>query len=222
MTTTVNSAFPTSTNFDGLMGQPAIQAAYSFTNTAPTGQPGMIAMANTTTATALGTTYPIQNLLTLSATGIVSGNGFATRSLTTISGTVTGGAFVSGIRAGLTLSGTQNSADSRVNALFAKIDASAGTATAGYLDAIWADMGATGPSGGWGTNSNCIRCTNTTSGTINSIFYGYGKATFGMDMSDNGAGWVATAGTASTAAGGIKINANGNVRYIQLYSGAPA
>lgn len=233
MAATVNVPFPWPTNFDGLSnvsGSPGVVALQAVG--ASTVQPGEINVSSivnagsavntkTSTATALSTTVASEGALTLSATGIVSGNGWGTAGLTTMSGTVTGGAFIFGAYGKLILSGTQNHADSRMAALFAKVDASAGTYTAGQLSAAWFDMGSAAPSGGWATGgqANVIRVQNTTSAAVNALIYGYGKATYGLDLADNGGGWMFTTGSAATAAGGIKISNNGTAAYIQLYSG---
>lgn len=186
---------------------------------------GLISQSNTTTATALSNTYGVVGAMTASATGITSGNLRGVRGSVTMSGTVTGGAYLYGVQGKYIMSGTQNHADSRIGAVLAQLDCSAATCTAGYLDAIWADMGATGPTAGWNTNSNCIRCTNTTSGNVNSIYYGYGKAAYGFDLSDNSSGWIAAAGTGSgswanssyqAATYVIKVNINGATKYIPL------
>lgn len=240
MTATINVPFPWPNNLDGHSGvDAAVVALQPTSGTAQTGYinitgsvtaaggqavTGSTVSTKTSAATALSTTVATEGVLTLSATGITSGNGWGTAGLTTMSGTVTGGAFIFGAYGKLILSGTQNHADSRMAALFAKVDASAGVYTAGQLSAAWFDMGATAPSGGWATGgqANVIRVQNTTGSAVNALIYGYGKATFAADMSDNGGGWAYTSGTAGTAAGGLKISINGNTRYLQAYTTAPA
>lgn len=221
--TSVNQQYPWPTNFDALSGTPGIAAVQTPGNFVL--QPGGMGYTYTTTNTALTSTgtVVVDGELTISGTGVVSGNGWGVRGLTTVSGTVTGGAFIFGAYAKMVLSGTQNHADSRLAAFFCKLDASAGTYTAGQLSSAWFDMGATAPSGGWatGAQANVIRVQNTTGSNVNALIYGYGKATFGLDLSDNSSTWIYTSGTAQTAAGGIKISANSTTRYIQLYSGAP-
>ena len=237
MTDTINQPFPWPGNLDGYSGvDAAVVALQPTTGTAQTGYinisgsvtaaggqavTGSTVSTKTSAATALSTTVASEGALTLSATGIVSGNGWGTAGLTTMSGTVTGGAFIFGAYGKLILSGTQNHADSRMAALFAKVDASGGTYTAGQLSAAWFDMGSTSPSGGWatGAQANVIRVQNTTSDPVNALIYGYGKATFAMDLSDNAGGWAFASGAADTAAGGITISVNGDTRYINLWSG---
>lgn len=231
MTATTNQPFPWPTNFDGVSnvsGSPGVVALQAVG--ASTLQPGEINVSSivnagtatntkTSTATALATTVGQEGILTLSATGITSGNGWGSAGLTTMSGTVTGGAFIFGSYGKLILSGTENHADSRMAAAFFKVDASSGTCTAGQLSGIWVDMGTTGPAGGFANGqTNIVRATNTTSSSVNAIIYGYGKATYAADLSDNGGGWAFTTGAPATAAGGLKINLNGNTRYIALLS----
>ena len=154
---------------------------------------------------------------TVSATGITAGNINGTKGVVNLTGTVTGAAYISAAYGKLVITGTQNHADSRLQAGFFKVDASAGTITAGFLQAIWADMGATGPAGGWGSGvANIIKATNTTSGAVNSIYYGYGKATYAFDLSDNGGGWIVGTAAASGWDKSLKINVNGTTYYIPL------
>lgn len=236
MTATINVPFPWPADFDlasGSVGKVALQPVgassqqtgdinISGTVTAAGGQTvtGSTISTKTSTGTALATTVGQEGILTLSATGITSGNGWGSAGLTTMSGTVTGGAFIFGSYGKLILSGTENHADSRMAAAFFKVDASSGTCTAGQLSGIWVDMGTTGPAGGFANGqTNIVRATNTTSSSVNAIIYGYGKATYAADLSDNGGGWAFTTGAPATAAGGLKINLNGNTRYIALLSG---
>lgn len=126
-------------------------------------------------------------------------------------------AFAFGVRAGATIAGVidQTSA-TRVGALFAKLDVSAATLTAGQVSVGWFDWGsaATTPTS---TECNVVRLQNTTAAVINSLLYGYGKATFFADLSDNSGGWIgATAPT--TLSGWLKVSVNGSTRYVALYT----
>jgi hypothetical protein len=110
----------------------------------------------------------------------------------------------------------------RFAAVFGKVDASSGTMTAGQLSAGWFDMGASA-AGAFAPETNIVRATNTTAQAVNAIIYGYGKATYALDLSDNGGGWAVTTVTIpSNNGGGLKILVNGVVRYIPLYTSAPA
>lgn len=160
----------------------------------------------TTTATALGSTYASNIALTCSATGIASGNGFSLRAITTLSGTVTGGAFLSGIRCGMAISGTMNHADSRLSGAFVKLDTTGATLTAGQLSGLWVDHGA-GVTGAGGGQFNMIRITNTVSGSKpNAIIYGYSDATYVMDLDAPGGSrsWAAAAGASNAGTNGGK------------------
>jgi hypothetical protein len=130
--------------------------------------------------------------------------------------------FYYGAQGKAVLAGTMDQTSAtRIAAILAQLDASAGTITAGQLSALWADMGSTAPAS-WGSETNVLRATNTTLQSVNAILYGYGKAAVAMDLSDNSSGWAIASGAATTAAGALKIKVNGNVRYINLYSTAPA
>lgn len=151
----------------------------------------------------------------------IDGGGFsfyAVRGTVTVTATTTlKEAFAFGVRANCVIAGVidQTSA-TRVGALFAKLDVSAATITAGQVSVAWFDWGqtATTPTS---TECNVIRVQNTTTAVINSLIYGYGKATYFADVSDNSGGWaVATAPT--TLSGSLKVHVNGNVRYIALYT----
>ncbi len=127
-------------------------------------------------------------------------------------------AFVAGVRAGCTVSSTiTTTSATRITALFAKLDVSAATLTSGQVSVAWFDWGATATTPA-SSECNVIRVQNTTAAVINALIYGYGKATYFMDVSDNSAGWV-TGTTASTAAGALKVLVNGTTAYIQLFSG---
>lgn len=170
------------------------------------GPAGLGSKTVASTATALGNSIIEDIGLTLSATGIVSGNGYALRSITTVSGTITGGAFVSGIRCGVRFSGTMNHADSRVAGLFVKLDDTGATETTGQMSVLWVDHGA-GITGAHGGQFNMIRITDTVAGSKgNAIIYSYADASFVMDLdTDAGSpGWQAAAGSSSWGTTGGK------------------
>ena len=186
-----------------------------------TPQLGTFAGVNSTvaqTGTALGSTYNAYNKTTLSATGIASGNGRGARNELDLSGTVTGGAFLAGGQNKLIISGTMNSADSRLMAGFNQLDGSAGVFTAGQLAAVWNDMGATAPGGGWNTGSQSyvVRNTNTTASNVQAIGEDYGKANYWRQLSDNGSGWVVTGAVGGSQSTKIKVQVNGTDFYIPL------
>lgn len=194
---------------------------------------GNFSSAGLTTATTLGTTNPattrnVFGKLTLNYAGNVTisggtGSVAGTRGeITGASGTTLKDGFYYGAQGKFTLGGAtidQTSA-ARFCGVIAQLDVSSGTMTNGQLSALWADMGATA-AGAFAAETNVIRATNTTSQAVNSILYGYGKATYAADLSDNGGGWASTTGSSSSGAGALKVYINGAVRYIQLYSDAP-
>ena len=138
-------------------------------------------------------------------------------------GTTLKDGFYYGAQGKFTLGGStiQETSAARYCGVLAQLDVSSGTMTSGQLSALWADMGATA-AGAFASETNIIRASNTTAQSVNAILYGYGKATFALDLSDNSSGWIYATGTATTNAGGIKVNINGAIRYINLYSTAPA
>lgn len=97
------------------------------------------------------------------------------------------------------------------------------------LAAVWADMGATAPTSGWGSNSAIIRGYNTTADAVEEQLHLYGKATYFANIDDNnhGSGFVAAAGTSSGSAGyasGCNANyvlscyINGAAAFIPVFS----
>jgi len=135
------------------------------------------------------------------------------------SGTTLKDGFYYGVQGKFTLGGStiQETSAARFCAVLAQTDVSSGTMTSGQLSALWADMGASA-AGAFAPETNVIRASNTTAQSCNAILYGYGKASFGFDLSDNSGGWLSTTGSAgtTTAKGWIKVNINGSTRYIPL------
>ena len=102
-----------------------------------------------------------------------------------------------------------------------QIDISAATLTsASHVTPIWSDAGATGPS------VTCTFCdslvlTNTTATTFNSLIYGYSKAGYFADLSNNGSGYIIGGSGASAAVTGyLKIKINGVDAFIRYYASA--
>jgi hypothetical protein len=181
--------------------------------------------AQTVTSTTPGTIRASQGSIVGSATGIQSGNLVGARGDCTLSGTVTGGAFLYGSQGKLIVTGTMNHADSRLCGSLAQLDISAGTYTTGQLSALWVDAGATASSSAISTKGggqfNLIRAQNTTAATCNAIIYGYGKADYALDLSDNSAGWLdAGSGASANCTGHIKIKINGVDGYLRVYQTA--
>lgn len=162
-----------------------------------------VTQSKTITTTALGTVRGVHGQLTASATGIASGSIASVRGATTITGTVTGGAFIIGAQGKLIFSGTMNHADSRQAALFAQLDTTGGTFTAGQLSALWVDHGA-GVTGAAGGQFNMVRISNTVAGSKpNAVVYAHSNATYVMDLSAPGGtmDWLVAAGTSAGSAG---------------------
>lgn len=164
---------------------------------------------------------PNDTTITVTKAGTIDGGA---KSLYPVRGTVniTAGTtikevFAFGVRAAATIAGViDQTSSTRVGALFAKLDVSAATLTAGQVSVAWFDWGSTA-STPTSAECNVIRVQNTTAAVINSLIYGYGKATYFMDLSDNGAGWfVATAPT--SLAKSLKVLVNGTTYYVALYT----
>jgi hypothetical protein len=127
--------------------------------------------------------------------------------------------FYYGVQGKFTLGGatiTESSA-ARFVGVIAQLDLSSGTMTNGQVSALWADMGASA-AGAFAAETNIVRATNTTNSTVNAVLYGYGKATYVMDLSANGGTNMSTTGTAGATAtkGWLKCLVGGAIRYIPL------
>lgn len=108
----------------------------------------------------------------------------------------------------------------RICGVLAQLDLSGvPTLTSGQISALWADWGATATTPVT-AEANLIRGENTTAAVINSLFYLYGKSTYIFDLSDNSQGTIVIGTPPTTLSGSLKIHANGNVRYIPLYTNA--
>lgn len=182
-------------------------------------------VVQTLTTTNPSTTRAVYGKVALTYAGnvtIASGSGYVagTRGeINVAAGTTAKDGFYYGSQGKIIVAGTINQTSAtRVAGVIGQLDLSAATVTAGQVSAGWFDMGATGPSGGFDAETNVVRATNTTSQSVNAILYGYGKASYGMDLSDNSSSWLSTTGTAGTTAakGWIKVNINGSTRYIPL------
>ena len=160
--------------------------------------------------TASGTTYAnggnnltgVRGTFTLgSSTTATGGYGFGTQGKAIISGTMNGSAWLHGV--------------------LGQLDISAATLTAGsHLGPVWSDAGATGPAVSC-TFCDGITVTNTTATTFHDIIYGYSKAAYFSDLTDNGGGYIVSGTGASAAVTGyLKVKINGADAYIRVYAGA--
>ena len=156
-------------------------------------------------------------------TTTVTGSVASVRGNTTIaSGTTVGGtSFVYGTQGKLTVVGSLTSTSEVQTALLGQLDLSNCTSQTSPICAIWGDCGATMSSGVTVGSIDIAVLYNTTTKLINSCIRVAADASFFADITDLsfGGAHILTGTTASTAAGGLKIKANGNTRYIQLYSG---
>lgn len=159
---------------------------------------GVIATTKTVTGTALGTVRAVYGQATASGTDIASGNLVGARGSLTLSGTVTaGGAALYGTQGKLLVTGTMNHADSRLCAMLAQLDISAGTYTSGQMSALWVDAGASASASAVSTKGggqfNLIRITNTTTANANAVIYAYAEADYLMELGGPGgnADWFA-------------------------------
>lgn len=183
--------------------------------------------STTVATTALGTVRNVYGKITGSATGITSGNIVGVRGEANLTGTVTGGAFIYGTQGKLIVTGTMNHADSRLTAMIAQLDISAGTYTTGQLSALWVDAGATASASAVSTKGggqfNLLRITNTTAASSNSAILVYADADYLFDLGGPGgnADWF-DAGTGATASvsGHLKVNLNGTPAFIRVYASA--
>lgn len=176
-----------------------------------------------TAASPAASVFPNDNSISLDRAGGTINAGalsfYPVRGVVTVTSTTTfKEGFAFGVRAGATIAGVidQTSA-TRVGALFAKLDVSAATLTAGQVSVAWFDWGSTAstPTSG---ECNVIRVQNTTAAVINALVYMYGKSTFLFDISDNSQGTVVIGTAPSTLSGSLKVSCNGNTRYIPLYT----
>lgn len=135
------------------------------------------------------------------------------------SGVTLGDGFYYGAQGKFTLGGATivETSAARYCGVIAQLDVSAGVMTSGQLSALWADMGGSAAAA-FPAETNVIRAQNTTAQAVNAILYGYGKAAYGFDLSDNGGGWLSLTGSAGTtsAKGWIKVHINGSNRFIPL------
>jgi hypothetical protein len=135
------------------------------------------------------------------AESILSGTSISTslyniRGVATISSatTIAGASYIAGVQGKLVNSGVMNHADSRLCAILAQLDISAGTYTAGQLSALWVDAGATAATAhDGGGQFNLIRVTNTTQAVPNAVMYIYAEASFLFEFGGPGgnADWFA-------------------------------
>ena len=134
-------------------------------------------------------------------------------------GTTLAGNYVYGTQGKLFVAGTM-AGSAWAAGLVGQTDISAATLTSGsHITPIWSDAGATGPSVSC-TFADSLVLTNTTATTFNSLIYGYSKAAFAFDLSDNGGGYIVATAAASGWSKSLKVKINGATFYIPLNSSA--
>jgi hypothetical protein len=112
--------------------------------------------------------------------------------------TIAGASYLAGVQGKAVIKGTMNHADSRLCAMLAQLDISAGTYTAGQLSALWVDAGATASASAIATKGggqfNLLRISNTTAANANAVMYIYAEADFLFELGGPGgnADWFAT------------------------------
>ena len=162
------------------------------------------AITGSVTANYAGTINPVSNLIGVrgeahiaSGTTLASNYVYGTQGKLIVPGILVGSAWAAG--------------------LVGQLDISAATLTsASHITPIWSDAGATGPLASVAFADSLV-LTNTTATTFNSLIYGYSKAAFAFDLTDNGGGFIVGT-TAATASGCLKVKINGATKYIQLYT----
>lgn len=187
------------------------------------------AFVKTITTAAAGTVRGVIGSVALTHSAIASGTTAGVRGLVTVSGANTaGGIYATGTQGKLIVTGTMNHADSRFNAVFAQIDATGGTLTAGQLSGVWIDIG--GITGAGGGQFNAIRITSNKDATPASLIYAQSNATYLTDLVTPTGGamaFVAAAGTNSASAGAATgvaakvfiVRIDGTPYYVPLFAG---
>ena len=188
-----------------------------------------LSFQKTVESAAMGTIRGVIGSITGSNAAIASGTIVGVRGLATVSGANTaGGAFVTGTQGKLIVTGTMNHADSRFNAVFAQIDCTGGTLTAGQLSGVWVDV--TGITGAGGDQFNMIRLTTNAAAKPASLIYAQSDATYFADLvtpSGGAMAFVVAAGTAAGSAGAATgvaakvmiVNIDATPYYIPLFAG---
>jgi hypothetical protein len=187
-----------------------------------------ISATTTVTAASPGAIRTVTGSITTSNASYANGSNsiVGVRGAATVpSGTTATTGYIYGAQGKVIVQGTLNGGALWVSGLTGQLDMSAGTLTGGaHLTPIWSDAGATGPS------VSCTFCdslvlTNTTSTTFHSLIFGYSKAAYFADLTDNGGGYISAGSGASAAVNGylkVRVTLNGTATdaYIRVYAGA--
>jgi hypothetical protein len=185
--------------------------------------PGILSVSNTQTTATPGSVRTIIGAITTTNASFSDGGNNLTGvrgTATFAAGTTVAGGYANGTQGKLILAGTV-AGTAWIDGLLGQLDISAATLTSGsHVTPIWSDAGATGPS------VTCAFCdsavlTNTTATTFNSLIYGYSKAGYLFDLSNNGSAFInGSTASAGSVTGYLKIKVNGTDAYI-AYKGTP-
>lgn len=181
---------------------------------------GKIATALTGASATPGTNRAVYGKYT-TFTSMTSGNLVGVRGEVTLGGNATGTAFLYGTQGKIiTGSNTIDVGSSYVAAVFGQYDATGATITSGYNCGVASDIFGVSS----GTKAiDMFYGQHADGGTINSYLRAYGKTTTVFEFDTNGGSQASTAAVSSaTNAGYLKVIVDGAVRYINLFSGAPA
>lgn len=209
-------------NWVGISNTPANTAAYS-NQCDQYGNLVAFAQGQTVTTAAPGSVRGIVGSITTTNASYANGNSSITGVLgvaTIPSGTTASTGYANGTQGKFILGGIV-SGSIWATGLLGQLDISAATLTsASHVTPIWSDAGATGPA------VSCTFCdslvmTNTTATTFHSLLYGYSKAAYFADLTDNGGGYIVIGTGASAAVTGyLKVKVAGADAYIRVYAGA--
>lgn len=163
-----------------------------------------------------GTQRALYGKYTTAAT-MTSGNLVGARGEVTMGGSVSGTSFLYGAQGKIiTGANTINVGSGYVVGVFGQLDLTGATVTTGYVAGVASDIfGVTGT-----VAVDMFYGQHANSGTINSFFRAYGKATSVFEFDTNGGTQAATTGTSTTESGRLKVTVNGAVRYIPLFTTA--
>ena len=182
---------------------------------------GDVAVTKSATVTAPSTDRLIYGKLSATYAGAVttSGNLCGVRGEFALgnAATVLGVGYYYGTQGKVTaVTGATIGAGAHAFGLVGQFDMSLGHVTGDpQISPIWGDMGATGPSNGWGVNSSLISSQNTTAFPTQSHIYTYGAAAYYATISSNGGAFLSTgAATPSGAMKKLKVSIDGVDYYI--------
>lgn len=190
------------------------------TATSVTVADGTISAAKANAVAAPATTRVVLGQLDLSFAGTTtfSGSQVGVRGNVSVAAGTTLGAsgYVYGAQGKVTVAGATGG---NLYGVVGQLDLSGASAVAaGSIAPVWADWGAASVALTGSAYGSLIRAQNTTSATLNSHVFLYGKASTVFDISSNGSACVDATSGGDTKAGRIVISVNGATRYLYVYS----